>query len=80
MQLLERRSVYLEPKYPGRDFELDPYNRVLAYIRLDDGRDFGLVLVTDGLCEDFSWKYPHPRSAEYLRAQQLAARRHPRHH
>lgn len=32
------------------------------YVRLDDGRDFGLVLVT-GLCEDFSWKYPHPRSA-----------------
>jgi hypothetical protein len=27
LQLLERRSVYLEPKYPGRDFELDPYNR-----------------------------------------------------
>jgi endonuclease YncB( thermonuclease family) len=51
VQLLERRSVYLEPKYPGRDFELDPYNRVLAYIRLDDGRDFGLVLVTDGLAK-----------------------------
>ena len=79
-QLLERRSVYLEPRYPGRDFELDPYNRVLAYIRLDDGRDFGLVLVTEGLCEDFSWKYPHPRSAEYLRAQQQAARRHPQRH
>jgi micrococcal nuclease len=79
LQLLAGRSVYLEPRYPGRAFELDPYNRLLAYIRLDDGRDFGLALVTDGLCEDFSWKYPHPRSAEYLIAQQRASRRHPQH-
>ena len=78
-ELLDHQSVYLEPKYPGRDFELDPYRRVLAFIRLADGRDFGLVLVSEGLCEDFSWKYPHPRSAEYLRAQQQATRRHPRH-
>ncbi len=41
-------------------------------MRLDDGRDYGLVMVRGGHCEDFGWKYPHPRSKEYMKAQHKA--------
>ena len=45
------------------------WDRLLAYVRMADGRDFGLVMVQEGLCEDFGWKYPHKRGTEYKKAQ-----------
>ena len=41
--------------------ETDFYKRTLAYVRLPDGRDLGLLLLQEGLCDDYTWKYPHPR-------------------
>ena len=38
-------------------------------VRMADGRDFGLVMVQEGLCEDFGWKYPHRKGKEYRKAQ-----------
>src|SRR5690606_24025046 len=45
--------------------ELDRYRRPLGYVRLEDGRDLGLVLVREGLCADYGWKYPHARMEQY---------------
>jgi micrococcal nuclease len=55
-QLLKHRTVTLEGPT-----KTDLYGRTLAYVRLPDGRDFGAVMIAEGLCEDFGWKYPHPR-------------------
>lgn len=59
-ELLKHRAVTLEGPIKS-----DLYGRTLAYIRMDDGRDFGAVMIREGLCEDFGWKYPHPRTPQY---------------
>lgn len=48
----------------------DLYGRELRYVKLQDGRDYGLVLIREGYCQDYSWKYPHPRQKQYLEAQE----------
>lgn len=60
--VLKHRTVTLEGPT-----KRDLYGRTLAYVRLPDGRDFGALMVKEGLCEDFGWKYPHPRMQEYRR-------------
>lgn len=60
--LLKHQAVTLEGPT-----KTDLYGRTLAYVRLSDGRDFGAVMVGEGLCEDFGWKYPHPRMKTYRR-------------
>lgn len=57
-------EVRLEPGPRKRD----QYGRALAYVRLSDGRDLGLVLLQEGLCKDVGAKYPHPRDLEYAKA------------
>ena len=46
-------------------FSRDPFGRRLAYVRLPDGQDYGMLMIREGRCEDFGWKYPHPRSGTY---------------
>lgn len=71
-QLLRGR-ITLEPGPTG--FKIDGTGRrLLAYIRLGDGRDYGLQVIKEGLCQDFGWKYPHPRGAAYVAAEQAVAR------
>lgn len=60
IKTLEKVKVTLEG-----DLKIDVYHRTLAYVRLDDGKDFNLELVKLNLCKDWSDKYPHPRSKEY---------------
>jgi micrococcal nuclease len=67
-ELLAGGAVTLEPAKPGAKLAHDRYGRTLAYVRLADGRDFGLIMVSEGLCSDFGWKYKHPRGAEYVAA------------
>ncbi|MDF1564660.1 MAG: thermonuclease family protein [Deltaproteobacteria bacterium] len=45
------------------------FGRPLRYVRLPDGRDFGQVMIEEGFCADYGWKYPHPRGRAYRRAQ-----------
>lgn len=71
-ELLTAGVVTLEPPRAGADLARDRYGRELAYVRLADGRDFGLVLVTEGLCADYGWKYPHARGAAYVAAGRKA--------
>ncbi len=60
-QLLQG-PIWLEAREPGAELKRDRYGRFLAYVRLEDGRDFGEVMVGEHGCEDFGWKYPHPRN------------------
>jgi micrococcal nuclease len=65
-KLLKRAKVQLEC---GKKCKTDRYGRLLRYVRMADGRDFGLEMIRSGLCEDFGWKYPHPRGREYSKVQ-----------
>lgn len=51
------------------------FGRALRYVHLLDGRDYGWLLIKLGLCEDFSFKYPHGRSRNYKQVQQVAQRK-----
>lgn len=52
------------------------FGRALRYVVMQDGRDFGRRLIELGLCEDFSYKYPHGRARLYKRAQTEARAKH----
>ncbi|MFN3197343.1 MAG: thermonuclease family protein [Bradymonadia bacterium] len=67
--LLNGQQITLEPGENG--FEWDTFGRLLAYVRLPDDQDFGLVMLSEGLCSDFSWRYPHPRQGPYREADTL---------
>lgn len=62
-ELLAGAMVTLESG--TRHFERGYYKRLLAYVRLPGGRDFGLHMIRAGWCEDYDWKYPHPRGDLY---------------
>lgn len=70
-EILERRQVRLEC---GRRCRRGGYGRALRYLRLEDGRDFGLEMVRRGLCRDYGHRYPHPRGQRYRRAERQARR------
>jgi endonuclease YncB( thermonuclease family) len=65
-ELMKQKTVYLE--CAGKCTKVR-YGRDLRYVRLEDGRDFGLIMIKEGLCEDYGWKYPHPRGGEYKKVQ-----------
>ncbi len=68
-KLLKKKRITLEC---GKRCKKDRYGRLLRYVRMEDGRDFGLEMIRMGLCEDFGFKYPHVRGREYLRVQEQA--------
>lgn len=70
-QLVESHHVILEAPDKGT-IKKDVYGRYLAYVRLKNKRDLGLILIEEGLAEDFGWKYPHPRKTAYQNAQRKA--------
>ncbi len=69
IKLLAKKRINLKC---GGKCEPDSYKRALRYIHLPDGRDFGLLMLLEGLCEDISRRFPHPRSSEYKEAEQTA--------
>jgi endonuclease YncB( thermonuclease family) len=50
-------------------------HRHLRYVRMEDGRDFGLVMVQEGYCEDFGWNNPHPRGKAYRSVMDAARKK-----
>jgi micrococcal nuclease len=47
------------------------YGRLLAYIELPDGRDFGLVMITEGMARAYR-NYRFSRMSEYVQVEQNA--------
>lgn len=48
--------------------ERDRYGRALRYLRLEDGRDFNLLMIQRGLATAYR-RFPHPRLDAYIRAE-----------
>lgn len=73
-QLLENKTVriYYDPD-PTHD-RWGKYGRLLAYIKLPDKRDFGLILITEGLARSYP-RYPFSRQRKYARAEKKAKRK-----
>ena len=67
--LLDGKEIKLETGTGDGRFKFDRFGRLLAYLRLADGADFGMKMITGGHCGDFGWKHPHPRGAEYAAAE-----------
>lgn len=65
-QWLSGRNVVL---VPSRDdgFEEGHYGRMIAYVRMTTGEDYGLKMVNEGYCKDTSRSYPHERGETYRR-------------
>jgi len=78
--LLKHKKVYLECGTQGhgknrrKKCKNGAYGRALRYVRMENNLDYGLIMVREGLCEDFGFKYPHPRGEAYLKAQEQAKR------
>jgi endonuclease YncB( thermonuclease family) len=69
MELIKGKKITLEPSKIDGGYKFDDFDRVLSYVRLDNGEDLGKKLISEGFCDDFSWKYRHPRMDEYRAAQ-----------
>lgn len=63
--MIFEQGVTLESPKGDGNFEYDNFGRVLAYVRTNRGEDFGKLMVKEAQCENYHWKYPHPRGAEY---------------
>lgn len=59
---LEDQTVKLESY---NNFNRGDYGRILAYVRMDDGEDYGLETVKKGYCNDSGRIYSHPRDDQY---------------
>jgi micrococcal nuclease len=66
-ELLTDLDIILHYDPDSRHDTWDKYNRLLAYLELPDGRDFGLVMVQEGLAKVYT-KYPFSRQEHYLMA------------
>ena len=78
-KLLTNKKVTLEAKAKTKQLKPDLYGRYLGYVRLRYRRDYGLMLIKEGLALDFGWKYPHPRKAKYLKVEAAAKKRYQKH-
>jgi len=47
----------------------DKYDRILAYVTLPDGRDFGQVMIADGYAYEYTHIYPYKNQQLYKAAQ-----------
>jgi micrococcal nuclease len=68
-ELLEGQTVIIQYDPDPKHDRWDIYRRLLAYLELPDGRDFGLVMVEEGYAAVYT-KYPFSRQDSYLEAAQ----------
>src|SRR5215471_8549151 len=69
-ELLDSQNVGIEldPSQGERDI----YGRMLAYIWLSDGRDFGEVMIADGFAHEYTYNLPYAHIDAYKAAQAQA--------
>ena len=70
-ELLEGQTVTIHYDPDPKHGKWDKYQRLLAYLDLPDGRDFGLVMIQEGFARAYP-KYPFSRQDAYLEAEQIA--------
>ncbi len=67
-ELLEGQEVQVQYDPDPSHGKWGKYARLLAYIELPDGRDFGLVMISEGLARTYT-EYPFSRMQRYLAAE-----------
>ncbi len=70
-ELLDGKRVVLEYDRDARRDQFGVYGRLLSYVELEDGRDFGLVMIQEGFAAAYS-RYPFTREAIYVAAERAA--------
>jgi endonuclease YncB( thermonuclease family) len=70
-ELLEGKTVKLEYDADPEHDRFGKYGRLLVYLRLEDGTDFGKLMVADGFARAYP-KYPFSRSEAYLAVEAVA--------
>ncbi|MCH7559255.1 MAG: thermonuclease family protein [Planctomycetes bacterium] len=70
-ELLEGQTVVIHYDPDPEHGKWGKYKRLLAYIDLPDGRDFGLVMIQEGFARAYP-KYPFSRQESYLKAEEIA--------
>lgn len=66
--LVGRESVSLRSDKGFLPIAQDQLGRYVAYVEMQDGRDFGLEMLKSGECTTEDWKFPHPRLTQYASA------------
>lgn len=56
---------------PSQDV-YDRYGRTLAYVTLDDGQDFGRLMIRDGYAREYTYRKPYDNIGIYQNAERLA--------
>lgn len=70
-ELLEGQNIIIHYDPDPKHGKWGKYKRLLAYIDLPDGRDFGLVMIQEGFARAYP-KYPFSRQESYLKAEEIA--------
>ncbi len=73
-KLLSGKRVRLEAAKPDKPLRKDKYGRILAYVRMRNGRDFGEEIIRKGYGECYGWAISHPREERYARARPSTTR------
>jgi len=69
-ELLDGQTVFVE--LDSSQGDRDRYGRLLAYISLNDGRDFGEAMIADGFAHEYTYDLPYVRQDAYRAAQDRA--------
>lgn len=70
-ELLEAQIVTIHYDPDPKHGKWGKYKRLLAYLDLPDGRDFGLLMIQKGFARAYP-KYPFSRQELYFEAEQIA--------
>jgi micrococcal nuclease len=70
-ELLEGQTAVIHYDPDPKHGKWGKYDRLLAYLDLPDGRDFGLVMIQEGFARAYP-KYPFSRQKRYLEAERIA--------
>lgn len=68
--LLEGQTVTLEPD-PTQD-QIDAFGRLLVYVTLPEGRDYGEVMLREGYAEEYTFRTAYQKQAAYRAVQGTA--------
>lgn len=68
--LLSGKSVRLEQDQTQDS--IDKYGRLLRYVFLPDGTDFGLTMIREGYAYEYTYDLPYKFQEEYKKAQEEA--------
>lgn len=70
-EILTGKNVFLESDITQG--ERDKYSRLLRYVFLDDGRNFNLLMISEGFAHEYTYAIPYKYQVEFKEAQRQAS-------